>query len=1250
MCRQKLFNNNILSSLVCLQISCTILVLAQQIKVIYVLPDVDPSSTFDQCQATECYNLTVLLNSNILSDNISSTKIILYPGIHTVSSTVNQVFSINNATTFELTTTNMSDSATIKCDGNIGFAFSFCTNLTISGITFEGCGAHFKRSQRLGQFRTVTSDFVLLIFHSINVHLSAVKVKDGSGIGLLAVNAHGSFDLSDSGFTNNTCNLYYFSDDRGNIILNETVDIRIENSQFNRATLCSHKDQLIGGVRSAGVVFKLFQTQFNVTVIVNNITLVKNQKYNLVFELDYHTSKVSIENITSVSADNKFGMWILSTSFSTDKCYSSSGAPCTVFKINHAHFRRGGVLITNSGYRQNQLQHMSGIYRYQILLSNIIIENYTGSQYSLFVSEAPRVIVSNITIRNTTDNVLIKNCNVLLRGYFVYQENHGSILLLGRNKIVMESITAIVMQNTAVLYAPVFITGSYIETQNSSVSIVNNTGSDGGGVILFNSTIAFEGNSQVNFLYNSGSRGGAMTFYLKSVLIFQSGATNLTFVGNHANKRGGAIFVQDEDYVEYDYIRKITRIEYGNFYGPSGEGVSHFHFSKNTAIEAGSAVYGGTISYDNFHFHDLSVNDASIVSSVPLQVCLCTTNSKPNCGVSRISVELLPGQSYELQAIAVGDKYGNQEYGTVPATVRASFTEQSQGHLQQVEYVQSTETHCTKLTYTVHFSSEYELLQLTTTEHTWKEKKVLEILFQRENCSVGFMYDTSMSICVCDKTLVDQGINCDINTLTVYRPNQKWISTTFTHLRSQSQQPGVLVHDHCPFDYCMIPMNGNIQPLNLNYPNQQCAFNRSGILCGACKANFSNALGTSKCIQCNKPWMALIVPLVAIAGVALVVGLIFLNLTVSVGTINGLVFYANIVRANHAVFFPHNLSTSFLSTFIAWLNLDLGIETCFYDGLNAYSKTWFQFLFPLYIWFILSAIIVVSHYSTRVSRLVGNNAVQVLATLFLLSYAKLLRIIITVFSSTELVYPNGYHRRIWLYDGNVDYLTGKHIALFIAALILLILISIPFTVILFCIQWLQKLSNRKPLFWVKRLQPLFDAFTGPYKIKHRYWTGLLLLIRVCLFLVFSFNTTGNPLINVLAISVSMSCLFAYLSLIGGVYKLWWLNIIETSFILNLLILSMATFYQINAAISIKPITYTSTGITLALFVAIILYHIVMKVLNTKQGQCLIEELKHYLLTLKKGKPNMQSGLGIDLIDSEPKDKVTYSVIQLEENH
>ena len=55
--------------------------------------------------------------------------------------------------------------------------------------------------------------------------------------------------------------------------------------------------------------------------------------------------------------------------------------------------------------------------------------------------------------------------------------------------------------------------------------------------------------------------------------------------------------------------------------------------------------------------------------------------------------------------------------------------------------------------------------------------------------------------------------------------------------------------------------------------------------------------------------------------------------------LNGLIFYANIVRLSQAVFFSSNSNNSFLGWFIVWVNLDLGIEACFYNGMDAYAKT-----------------------------------------------------------------------------------------------------------------------------------------------------------------------------------------------------------------------------------------------------------------------------------------------------------------------
>ena len=71
---------------------------------------------------------------------------------------------------------------------------------------------------------------------------------------------------------------------------------------------------------------------------------------------------------------------------------------------------------------------------------------------------------------------------------------------------------------------------------------------------------------------------------------------------------------------------------------------------------------------------------------------------------------------------------------------------------------------------------------------------------------------------------------------------------------------------------------------------------------------------------------------------ALIALLLALHMTVAAGTLNGLILYANIVNVHRDIFFPPGqpgFRINPLSVFISWLNLDFGIPTCFYDGLDA---------------------------------------------------------------------------------------------------------------------------------------------------------------------------------------------------------------------------------------------------------------------------------------------------------------------------
>ena len=60
----------------------------------------------------------------------------------------------------------------------------------------------------------------------------------------------------------------------------------------------------------------------------------------------------------------------------------------------------------------------------------------------------------------------------------------------------------------------------------------------------------------------------------------------------------------------------------------------------------------------------------------------------------------------------------------------------------------------------------------------------------------------------------------------------------------------------------------------------------------------------------------------------------------------GLTFYASIVVANHHIIFPQS-SNNPASIFKAWLNLDLDLQTCFYNGMDAYAKPWQEFVFSV---------------------------------------------------------------------------------------------------------------------------------------------------------------------------------------------------------------------------------------------------------------------------------------------------------------
>ena len=237
-----------------------------------------------------------------------------------------------------------------------------------------------------------------------------------------------------------------------------------------------------------------------------------------------------------------------------------------------------------------------------------------------------------------------------------------------------------------------------------------------------------------------------------------------------------------------------------------------------------------------------------------------------------------------------------------------------------------------------------------------------------------------------------------------------------------------------------------------------------------------------------------------------------------------------------------------------------------------------QFAFRLDVWALVGMIIVGSY---NLGRVVSIFPIAILATLFLLSYAKLLRTVVAALSYTALEYPNNSHIAVWLYDGNIRYFSGRHIPLFIAAMVSLIFLFLPYTVLLIFSQCLQAKSELKIFSCINNryVKPFLDAYHAPSTNKHRYWTGLMLLLRLVLFL----NALGDPSVNLLAVGSTCAAILTLPTIFSTrIYKTWSLGLLETSFILNLAILAMAILYTRLTGRSQNAVTFTSVGIAFAL--------------------------------------------------------------------
>ena len=554
-------------------------------------------------------------------------------------------------------------------------------------------------------------------------------------------------------------------------------------------------------------------------------------------------------------------------------------------------------------------------------------------------------------------------------------------------------------------------------------------------------------------------------------------------------------------------------------------------------------------------------------------ICYCVNDSYQDCH-THVLATIYPGQV--ITPSFVLNQRSINMFGTatiISIEKRLPITACILVNIDEMD--QPIHNYCSSTKYTIvhsEFSDLYHWCKLLFLLRSIKGIQYYNLFYINfYSCPPGFVQLNGA--CACDPLLSSELLSittCDITHQTILRPANTWLSA-ITIISSHQYH----ISPHCPLQYCL-PYSSQ---LNFSTPNSQCQFNRSGLLCGQCQQGLSTVFGSSQCQHCNSNYYLFLIIPFAIAGLVLVLLLFTLNLTITDGDINGFILYVNIISINSHVFFPVNHSIQPSYTFVSIANLDLGIETCFYNGMDDYAKMWLQLVFPTYLIFIATSLIIASRHSTRIQRITARRALPVLSTLFLLTYTKILHTVSSVlfYYSTITHLPSKHTRLVWAVDATVPLFGVRFTFLFIACLILFLILLLLNAVLIFTKTFLQ-------FSLVSRFQLMINAFQGPHKYKYYYWTGVQLVIRAVFFGLSALDRNINLTIGVILLVINM---VAQTDVVPFKKKAKHYN--ELSFLLNLLIIYTLSFGDHEVGVNIM-ITIGAVQL-----VIIIIYHIITNV-------------------------------------------------------
>ena len=624
----------------------------------------------------------------------------------------------------------------------------------------------------------------------------------------------------------------------------------------------------------------------------------------------------------------------------------------------------------------------------------------------------------------------------------------------------------------------------------------------------------------LKFTKNFGINGGVITLLGPNCIYLDIQGLNAIFLDNKGETLGGAINADTGNvYSKGKCTFQIT--------GNNLEKIANISvlLIGNTASIAGNSVYTtsayecllGNKSLSNnqlIKYYENIFRSSSMkkfISANAITIARCNTQK---------TYFVYPGQTFSIPMRA-SDAMNNSAYAVVTfSAVQSSFNEQKRvnwffGKSETVQVIQELPfDQCTNISVTVH----------TTDTSTINIKSNIFLLFSQMNgdsllrinvnlnhCPIGFTLGKVTGVCVCSSIIYQLSSHpkfkpqCNISTQSFSRPfSSSWAGNVYKKGELRLAVSSSCYENYCNSDskadsFILNSTGSYIQNSHTHYTETVCRDFRNGTLCGQCQEGYSVVIGSTKCKKCNNMSLLIILAYI-IAGPLFIYFIFAFKLTLTTGTLNGVIFFAQATLAGVIQYLsnqPSSVIKHCIKFFLSSINLRLSFPLCLYDGMTELLKSGFLLLFPIYLLAIVVGLIIISQYSVRLSNKIAGSSVQVLVTVVHTSFTNLLASIIYVFTPATIYTKDGPYT-VWYYDGTVDYAGKGHIILMTVTLVIVFTLILPYLLILLLPKSLRR--HRKLNEWSR---PILESIYAPYKQGRHYWFVGRLLMLILMYLLYA---------------------------------------------------------------------------------------------------------------------------------------------------